>query len=75
MTSKSQEVKKRDVTFNRIEYYIKEIDLIDRTPRSVKLINQTQPFEKVVIQTQIALKPESIVFAGCYNEDWEITLN
>lgn len=65
----------RNVMFDMIEHYIREIYLIDRTRRPIKTISQLQPIQPTQIKTQIAVRPESIRFIGSYVEDWEISLN
>lgn len=65
----------RNVMFNSIEHYVKEIHLIVRESDPIKMITQLQPVQPIQMKTKLAPRPESIRFVGNYEEDWDLSLN
>lgn len=65
----------RKVPFAYLETYIKEIQVIDRTPRAIKPFSATRAFQPLVINFDYAPRPTSILFCGRSVQDWEVSLN
>ena len=63
------------VPFAYVENYIKEIQLIDSTPRAILPVSVLNPYVTIVLNSQIAMRPKSIKFCGTYRETWEVCLN
>jgi len=65
----------KNVFFNYIHRYVKEIQLVDSVKRPIRVLRLSHPFAEIRLSTQVALRPEAIRFCGMYAETWDICLN
>ncbi len=65
----------QNALFTTVKWFIKELRLIDQTPRPIMPFSRLQPFQPIEVKTKAAMKPESVLFSGSYIEHWNLNLN